>query len=235
MFIAGADLRELGSAPPDAGHGPQAGAARPRPHRRLRGAAVPHRGRHRRRLHGRRPGAGAGLRLSPGQHAPEDRDRPAGDEDRPHPRLGRHAAADAADRPVAGRRDDLRRRGGQGRRAPASSASSSTPCRPSICSTRRVRLLQLGADSPDDWQEARRRKQQPVGLSEEQQAFTFAVARAQVHGQDRRPVSGAAGRPGRHRQGLQPAAGGRPEGRDRRSSCRWSAARSRATSSPSSS
>lgn len=30
------------------------------------------------------------------------------------------------------------------------------------------------------WQEARRRKQQPVGLSEEQAAFTFAVARAQV-------------------------------------------------------
>src|SRR5207249_995715 len=30
------------------------------------------------------------------------------------------------------------------------------------------------------WQEARQRKQQPVGLSEDQLAFTFAVARATV-------------------------------------------------------
>jgi len=31
-----------------------------------------------------------------------------------------------------------------------------------------------------DWREARKRKQQPVGLSEDQLSFTFAVARAQV-------------------------------------------------------
>ena len=54
MFIAGADLKELGGAKPDAGHGPPPGPARPRPRRRHRGAALPDRGRHRRRLHGRR-------------------------------------------------------------------------------------------------------------------------------------------------------------------------------------
>jgi 3-hydroxyacyl-CoA dehydrogenase/enoyl-CoA hydratase/3-hydroxybutyryl-CoA epimerase/3-hydroxyacyl-CoA dehydrogenase/enoyl-CoA hydratase/3-hydroxybutyryl-CoA epimerase/enoyl-CoA isomerase len=32
----------------------------------------------------------------------------------------------------------------------------------------------------EDWPQIRKRKQQPVGLSEEQQSFTFAVARAQV-------------------------------------------------------
>jgi 3-hydroxyacyl-CoA dehydrogenase/enoyl-CoA hydratase/3-hydroxybutyryl-CoA epimerase/enoyl-CoA isomerase len=42
-----------------------------------------------------------------------------------------------------------------------------------------VRLL-LEARKSDKWKAQRRRKQQPVGLSEEQQAFTFAVARAQV-------------------------------------------------------
>ena len=42
-----------------------------------------------------------------------------------------------------------------------------------------VRLLQW-ARQTGDWQTARKRKQQPVGLSEEQQSFTFAVARAQV-------------------------------------------------------
>ena len=31
-----------------------------------------------------------------------------------------------------------------------------------------------------NWHEARKRKQQPVGLSEDQLSFTFAVARAQV-------------------------------------------------------
>jgi 3-hydroxyacyl-CoA dehydrogenase/enoyl-CoA hydratase/3-hydroxybutyryl-CoA epimerase/3-hydroxyacyl-CoA dehydrogenase/enoyl-CoA hydratase/3-hydroxybutyryl-CoA epimerase/enoyl-CoA isomerase len=42
-----------------------------------------------------------------------------------------------------------------------------------------VRLIQELQQS-GDWKAARRRKQQPVGLSEEQQAFTFAVARVQV-------------------------------------------------------
>ena len=74
-----------------------------------------------------------------------------------------------------------------------------------------------------------RRKQQPVGLSEEQQSFTFAVARGQVLAKTKGQLPGAAGRPRGHREGLQPAARRGPEGRDRRSSCRWSAARSRAT------
>jgi 3-hydroxyacyl-CoA dehydrogenase/enoyl-CoA hydratase/3-hydroxybutyryl-CoA epimerase/3-hydroxyacyl-CoA dehydrogenase/enoyl-CoA hydratase/3-hydroxybutyryl-CoA epimerase/enoyl-CoA isomerase len=42
-----------------------------------------------------------------------------------------------------------------------------------------LRLLRWAQES-GDWQDQRRRKQQPVGLSEEQQSFTFAVARAQV-------------------------------------------------------
>jgi 3-hydroxyacyl-CoA dehydrogenase/enoyl-CoA hydratase/3-hydroxybutyryl-CoA epimerase/3-hydroxyacyl-CoA dehydrogenase/enoyl-CoA hydratase/3-hydroxybutyryl-CoA epimerase/enoyl-CoA isomerase len=42
-----------------------------------------------------------------------------------------------------------------------------------------MRLLQSARQS-GEWQAARKRKQQPVGLSEEQQSFTFAVARAQV-------------------------------------------------------
>ncbi len=42
-----------------------------------------------------------------------------------------------------------------------------------------VRLLHEAQQS-DDWKAIRKRKQQPVGLSEEQQSFTFAVARAQV-------------------------------------------------------
>ncbi len=42
-----------------------------------------------------------------------------------------------------------------------------------------VRLIQSARQS-GEWQAARKRKQQPVGLSEEQQSFTFAVARAQV-------------------------------------------------------
>jgi 3-hydroxyacyl-CoA dehydrogenase/enoyl-CoA hydratase/3-hydroxybutyryl-CoA epimerase/enoyl-CoA isomerase len=41
------------------------------------------------------------------------------------------------------------------------------------------RLLAWAQES-GAWQEARRKKQQPVGLSEEQQSFTFAVARAVV-------------------------------------------------------
>jgi 3-hydroxyacyl-CoA dehydrogenase/enoyl-CoA hydratase/3-hydroxybutyryl-CoA epimerase/3-hydroxyacyl-CoA dehydrogenase/enoyl-CoA hydratase/3-hydroxybutyryl-CoA epimerase/enoyl-CoA isomerase len=41
------------------------------------------------------------------------------------------------------------------------------------------RLLEWARQS-GQWQQERRRKQQPVGLSEEQHAFTFAVARAQV-------------------------------------------------------
>jgi 3-hydroxyacyl-CoA dehydrogenase/enoyl-CoA hydratase/3-hydroxybutyryl-CoA epimerase/3-hydroxyacyl-CoA dehydrogenase/enoyl-CoA hydratase/3-hydroxybutyryl-CoA epimerase/enoyl-CoA isomerase len=36
------------------------------------------------------------------------------------------------------------------------------------------------AHSTGDWREARKRKQQPVGLTEQQAGFTFAVARAQV-------------------------------------------------------
>jgi 3-hydroxyacyl-CoA dehydrogenase/enoyl-CoA hydratase/3-hydroxybutyryl-CoA epimerase/enoyl-CoA isomerase len=36
------------------------------------------------------------------------------------------------------------------------------------------------AQRSEEWQALRKRKQQPVGLSEEQQSFTFAVARAQV-------------------------------------------------------
>jgi len=36
------------------------------------------------------------------------------------------------------------------------------------------------ANTTGAWREARKRKQQPVGLTEEQAAFTFAVARAQV-------------------------------------------------------
>ncbi len=42
-----------------------------------------------------------------------------------------------------------------------------------------VRLLHE-AQQTDEWKAIRKRKQQPVGLSEEQQSFTFAVARAQV-------------------------------------------------------
>jgi 3-hydroxyacyl-CoA dehydrogenase/enoyl-CoA hydratase/3-hydroxybutyryl-CoA epimerase/3-hydroxyacyl-CoA dehydrogenase/enoyl-CoA hydratase/3-hydroxybutyryl-CoA epimerase/enoyl-CoA isomerase len=42
-----------------------------------------------------------------------------------------------------------------------------------------VRLIHW-AEKSQEWKAARKRKQQPVGLSEEQQSFTFAVARAQV-------------------------------------------------------
>ncbi|MHB1571038.1 MAG: enoyl-CoA hydratase-related protein, partial [Solirubrobacteraceae bacterium] len=42
-----------------------------------------------------------------------------------------------------------------------------------------VRLLQETKKS-DEWKAIRQRKRQPVGLSEEQQSFAFAVARAQV-------------------------------------------------------
>ncbi len=42
-----------------------------------------------------------------------------------------------------------------------------------------LRLLEWSRQS-GDWKEVRRRKYQPVGLTEEQHSFTFAVARAQV-------------------------------------------------------
>jgi len=42
-----------------------------------------------------------------------------------------------------------------------------------------LRLLDWSRQS-EDWRQARRRKQQPVGLSEEQLTFTYAVARGQV-------------------------------------------------------
>jgi 3-hydroxyacyl-CoA dehydrogenase/enoyl-CoA hydratase/3-hydroxybutyryl-CoA epimerase/3-hydroxyacyl-CoA dehydrogenase/enoyl-CoA hydratase/3-hydroxybutyryl-CoA epimerase/enoyl-CoA isomerase len=42
-----------------------------------------------------------------------------------------------------------------------------------------LRLIDWARES-EGWQKARRTKRQPVGLSEEQHAFTFAVARAQV-------------------------------------------------------
>jgi 3-hydroxyacyl-CoA dehydrogenase/enoyl-CoA hydratase/3-hydroxybutyryl-CoA epimerase/enoyl-CoA isomerase len=43
-----------------------------------------------------------------------------------------------------------------------------------------ARRILVWAESSGDWREARRRKRQPVGLSEEQASFLFAVARAQV-------------------------------------------------------
>jgi 3-hydroxyacyl-CoA dehydrogenase/enoyl-CoA hydratase/3-hydroxybutyryl-CoA epimerase/3-hydroxyacyl-CoA dehydrogenase/enoyl-CoA hydratase/3-hydroxybutyryl-CoA epimerase/enoyl-CoA isomerase len=43
-----------------------------------------------------------------------------------------------------------------------------------------ARRLLAWAAQTGDWKERRKRKQQPVGLNEEQYAFTFAVARAQV-------------------------------------------------------
>src|SRR5206468_2705472 len=43
-----------------------------------------------------------------------------------------------------------------------------------------LRLIDYAHDS-GAWQEARQKKRQPVGLSEEQAGFAFAVARAQVH------------------------------------------------------
>ena len=43
-----------------------------------------------------------------------------------------------------------------------------------------ARRLLDWANAAGDWKEVRRRKKLPVGLSEEQKAFTFAVARAQV-------------------------------------------------------
>src|SRR5207253_5815849 len=42
-----------------------------------------------------------------------------------------------------------------------------------------VRLLNWAQES-GEWRQARRRKQQPLGLSEEQLSFAYAVARAQV-------------------------------------------------------
>jgi 3-hydroxyacyl-CoA dehydrogenase/enoyl-CoA hydratase/3-hydroxybutyryl-CoA epimerase/3-hydroxyacyl-CoA dehydrogenase/enoyl-CoA hydratase/3-hydroxybutyryl-CoA epimerase/enoyl-CoA isomerase len=42
-----------------------------------------------------------------------------------------------------------------------------------------LRLLDWARET-ESWREARRKKEQPVGLSEEQQSFMFAVARAQV-------------------------------------------------------
>jgi 3-hydroxyacyl-CoA dehydrogenase/enoyl-CoA hydratase/3-hydroxybutyryl-CoA epimerase/enoyl-CoA isomerase len=43
-----------------------------------------------------------------------------------------------------------------------------------------ARRLLAWANESGDWKEQRRKKQQPVGLTEEQKTFTFAVARAQV-------------------------------------------------------
>ena len=84
----------------------------------------------------------------------------------------------AAHRTVAGRRDDLRRRGGQGRPArQIGLVFDAVP--PERLQDEAVRLLQ-SAQKSDEWKAARQRKRQPVGLSEEQQGFTFAVARAQV-------------------------------------------------------
>src|SRR5262249_44217213 len=42
-----------------------------------------------------------------------------------------------------------------------------------------IRLLRWAHES-GDWQPVRRRKRQPIGLSEDQHSFTFAVARAVV-------------------------------------------------------
>ena len=91
-----------------------------------------------------------------------------------------------------------------------------------------VRLLQW-ARQTGDWQEARRRKQQPVGLTEEQLGFTFAVTRAQVL----RPRPAATIPPRWPRWTPSPRAAicrWKTASRwRRRHSCRWSAARSRAT------
>jgi len=110
---------------------------RPRRRRRLRASSLPDRRRHRRRLHGRRSGAGPRLRLPPRRQPPQDRDRPARDEDRPHPRFGRHAAPDARRRPQRRRRDDLRPARRRKPRGRGRSASSSTSCRRRSSSTRR--------------------------------------------------------------------------------------------------
>ena len=153
MFIAGADLSELGARRRHRRAETPRRQPRARPHRRLRGTAVSDRRRHRRGLHGRRAGTGAGLRLPPGQHAPEDGDRLAGDEDRPHPRLGRHAAVDAPHRPGAGRRDDLRRRVGQAERArQLGIVFDAVP--PRAPAGRGGAPARMGSARPDDWQGA---------------------------------------------------------------------------------
>ena len=92
-----------------------------------------------------------------------------------------------------------------------------------------LRLLAMGASDRRLARSARERKQQPVGLSEEQLGFTFAVLRAQVLAKTGGQYPAAAGRARRHRQGLQPAAGRRAQGRDRGVRAAGRQSRSRAT------
>ena len=182
MFIAGADLKELGSVKPRSGRRPQARSQRGLEHHRPRSRSC----RSRPSPSSTAPAWAAASKLALGFDyrlagiASEDRDRPARSQDRPDPRLGRHPTPAAPHRPEPGRRDDLRRRDRQGRKGPCSSASSSTSCPSDNCSTKAGGCWPGRATSGDLARRSRRKKQQPVGLSRGATAFTFAVAKAMV-------------------------------------------------------
>ena len=179
MFIAGADLKELGGAKPDAGTARAHGPRRPRPRRRSGSVAVPDRRGHRRRLHGRRHGVIARLRLSHRRLDPEDGNRLAGNEDRPDPRLGRYPTADAAHRPIVGGGDDLP---GEAAKAPRARqlgiVFDVVPSEPSLEEARATAAMgeavgRLPRNPPA--KEAARRPDRRTN-----DGFTFAVLRAQV-------------------------------------------------------
>ena len=167
MFIAGADLKELGGCPARPGPAPQrfasAASTSSPPSRRCLTRPWPPSTAPAWAAAWNWPWAST-IRLA-GTHPKTEIGLPEV-EDRPHPRLGRHAAADAAHRPVPGRRADLRRRTGQGRRARELGIVFDAVPRERLLDEA-CRLLQWAQQS-GSWQEARQRKQQPVGLSEEQ-------------------------------------------------------------------
>ena len=119
-----------------------------------------------------------GFDLPPRRHASEDGARLSGGEDRPLPRLGRHAALDALIGPSLAAEMICSGEPAKAERAKQLGLVFDVVPTEQL-KAEALRLLGW-AQSSGSWRRGRKQKQQPVGLSEEQASFTFAVIAAQV-------------------------------------------------------
>ena len=179
MFIAGADLKELAGARPDAGHGPRHGAAAVSisspPSRRCRSRPSPPSTAP--AWAAARSWRSASTTASPARIPKTEIGLPEtkiglipgwGGTQRLTRLIGPSLAAEMICAGEAAKADRARQLG---------IVFDAVPSDRLLDEARR--LLQWAKQS-GDWREVRRRKKLPVGLSEEQMTFTFAVLRAQV-------------------------------------------------------
>ena len=106
----------------------------------------------------------------------------------------------------------------EGRRARASPSTPSPPTGWSRKGSRLIEYLQRAASGSTP----AKRRERPLGLTDDQMMFAFAAAEGLRQGQDQGPVPRPAGRPQGDPRGVQPAARRGPEGRARGGAARSS-------------